>query len=31
MIGISWPLSGQPVLSAKDLSGTLLTEAELFD
>jgi dTDP-4-dehydrorhamnose 3,5-epimerase len=31
VIGVSWPLSGEPVLSAKDLSGTLLTEAELFD
>ncbi|QOX78899.1 dTDP-4-dehydrorhamnose 3,5-epimerase [Trichlorobacter lovleyi] len=30
-IGISWPLSGDPLLSAKDLAGKVLSEAELFD
>ena len=30
-IAISWPLSAEPLLSAKDLSGKLLAEAELFD
>ena len=30
-IGISWPLNGQPLLSAKDGQGCLLTEAETFD
>ncbi len=30
-IGITWPLAGEPLLSAKDLSGKLLAEAELFD
>lgn len=30
-IGISWPLIGQPLLSAKDGQGCLLTEAETFD
>jgi len=30
-IGINWPLSGQPLLSAKDGQGCLLAEAETFD
>jgi dTDP-4-dehydrorhamnose 3,5-epimerase len=29
-IGIEWPLSGSPELSAKDMRGTLLKDAELF-
>lgn len=29
-IGIDWPLSEEPVLSAKDLNGTALCDAELF-
>jgi len=29
-IGISWPLIGQPLLSAKDSQGCLLAEAETF-
>lgn len=30
-IGISWPLTAQPVLSDKDSRGCLLNEAETFD
>lgn len=30
-IGIRWPCSSSPVLSAKDRSGVLLSQAELFD
>lgn len=30
-IGISWPLEGQPVLSAKDLAAVSLGKAEVFD
>ncbi|KAA6119158.1 dTDP-4-dehydrorhamnose 3,5-epimerase [Cupriavidus cauae] len=30
-VGIVWPLSGPPVLSAKDAAGTSLREAETFD
>ena len=30
-IGISWPLSGEPLLSAKDTQGRLLAEADVFD
>jgi len=30
-IGIDWPLSGEPLLSAKDMAGTALDKAELFD
>jgi len=30
-IGIDWPLSGDPVLSEKDLQGVLLAQAEVFD
>lgn len=30
-IGIDWPLDGEPLLSAKDQLGTLLTDAEVFD
>lgn len=30
-IGIAWPLSGEPSLSAKDLVGKRLSEAVLFD
>jgi dTDP-4-dehydrorhamnose 3,5-epimerase len=29
-IGIAWPLAGEPVLSAKDKSGTRLRDAEVF-
>jgi dTDP-4-dehydrorhamnose 3,5-epimerase len=30
-LAITWPLAGTPVLSAKDQSGVLFQEAELFD
>ena len=30
-LAIQWPLSGEPVLSAKDRAGVLLREAELFE
>lgn len=30
-IGISWPLSGEPLLSAKDARGVSLGEADVFD
>ena len=30
-IGIPWPVSGEPILAAKDAAGKLLVEAELFD
>lgn len=30
-IGIDWPLSGEPLLSAKDMAGTPLEQADLFD
>lgn len=30
-IGIDWPLTGEPILSAKDRIGKPLREAELFD
>ncbi len=30
-IGIKWPLAGEPVLSGKDRTGTLLKEAEVFE
>lgn len=30
-IGVTWPLSGQPLVSAKDGQGCLLAEAEVFD
>lgn len=29
-IGIEWPVTGAPLLSAKDLTGSLLADAELF-
>lgn len=29
-LNIAWPLDGEPVLSAKDAQGKLLTEAEVF-
>lgn len=29
-IGIDWPLSGDPILSVKDLQGASLNDAELF-
>lgn len=29
-LAIQWPLSGEPVLSAKDRSGALLRDAELY-
>ena len=29
-LGIDWPLAGQPVLSAKDQHGALLSNAEVF-
>jgi dTDP-4-dehydrorhamnose 3,5-epimerase len=30
-LGLEWPLSGAPLLSAKDVSGVPLANAELFD
>lgn len=30
-IGIDWPLDGEPLLSGKDKTGTLLANAEVFD
>ena len=30
-IGIDWPLTGEPILSAKDRIGKPLREAELFE
>src|SRR3954447_2742875 len=30
-VGIRWPLEGEPVLNAKDESGVLLKQAEVFD
>jgi dTDP-4-dehydrorhamnose 3,5-epimerase len=30
-IGIDWPLSGEPILAAKDAKGVRLSEAEVFD
>lgn len=29
-VGIVWPTSGQPMLAAKDVTGTLLEQAEVF-
>lgn len=29
-IGITWPISGEPILSAKDRAGTSLRDAEVF-
>jgi dTDP-4-dehydrorhamnose 3,5-epimerase len=29
-IGIQWPLNGAPVLSAKDVQGQILAQAEVF-
>ena len=29
-LGIAWPLTGEPVVSARDASGTRLLEAEVF-
>jgi len=29
-LGISWPLSGEPILSAKDRAGKSLSEAEVY-
>ena len=29
-IGIDWPLGGEPVLTAKDLAGLRLRDAETF-
>jgi dTDP-4-dehydrorhamnose 3,5-epimerase len=29
-LGIDWPLSGEPVMSAKDMKGTLLAQAEVY-
>ncbi len=29
-LGIAWPLGGQPVLSAKDMAGVRLKDAEVF-
>lgn len=29
-IGISWPVNGEPMLSAKDRAGSLLRDADLF-
>jgi dTDP-4-dehydrorhamnose 3,5-epimerase len=30
VIGVRWPLQGQPVVSAKDAAGALLSKAELY-
>jgi len=30
-IGIDWPLSGEPLLSARDMAGTALDQADQFD
>jgi dTDP-4-dehydrorhamnose 3,5-epimerase len=30
-LGITWPLSGEPVLSQKDRAGTPLSQAEVFE
>jgi dTDP-4-dehydrorhamnose 3,5-epimerase len=30
-LGIAWPLSGQPVIAAKDAAGKRLAECEVFD
>jgi dTDP-4-dehydrorhamnose 3,5-epimerase len=30
-IGIEWPVTGEPLLAAKDLAGKTLTEAEVFE
>lgn len=30
-IGIDWPLDGEPLLSGKDKTGTLLANAEVYD
>jgi dTDP-4-dehydrorhamnose 3,5-epimerase len=30
-LGISWPLSGEPLLSQKDRAGILLSQAEVFE
>ncbi|CAH2031797.1 dTDP-4-dehydrorhamnose 3,5-epimerase [Trichlorobacter ammonificans] len=30
-IAIDWPLAGEPLLSAKDMTGTPLEQADLFD
>lgn len=30
-IGIEWPIEGEPLLSAKDLQGSLLADAEVFE
>ena len=30
-LGITWPLSGEPLLSPKDRAGLLLRDAEVFD
>jgi dTDP-4-dehydrorhamnose 3,5-epimerase len=29
-VGIDWPLSGKPLLSAKDLAGLRLNQLDLF-
>lgn len=31
VLGITWPIQGEPKLAAKDVSGKLLVEAEVFD
>ena len=31
MVGIEWPLDGEPSLSVKDLAGEVLSEAVVFD
>ncbi len=30
-VGIAWPMSGAPILSAKDEKGAALSTAEVFD
>jgi dTDP-4-dehydrorhamnose 3,5-epimerase len=30
-LGITWPLSGEPVLSQKDRAGIPLSQAEVFE
>ena len=30
-IGIQWPFTGEPILSAKDVKGTPLSEAEVYE
>lgn len=31
VIGIDWPIAGEPILSTKDQSGKLLVDTEVFD